>query len=95
MPQEHQIPMYPQKEYIGTPQNQALPMYPTLEIYQIKQPAMPLSPNTKRISAQIIVKYIKTPQNQAIPMYPTLEIYQIKQPALPHNPIRSESPRKS
>ena len=39
--QEYQIPMYLKKEYIGTPQNQAIPMYPSLEIYQIKQPAMP------------------------------------------------------
>ena len=70
-------------------------MYPSLEIYQIKQPAMPLSPNSKRIAAQIIVEYIKTPQNQAIPMCPSLEIYQIKQPALPHTSIWSESPRKS
>ena len=34
MLQEHQIPMYPKKEYIGTPQKQAIPMYLPLEIYQ-------------------------------------------------------------
>ena len=69
-------------------------MYPSLEIYQIKQPAMPLSPNSKRISAQIIVKYIKIPQKQAIPMYPLLqtfqvhEIFQIYQINLLHRSIK-------
>ena len=71
-------------------------MYPPLEIYQFKQPAIPLSPNSKRISARIIAKYIGTPQIQAIPMYLTLkntrnssktsQIHQIKQPALPLSP---------
>ena len=75
IPLKYLIPMYPKKEYIGTPQNQAIPMYPSLEIYQIKQPALPHTSNSKRISAQIIVKYIGTPQKQAIPMYPTLKIY--------------------
>ena len=87
--------MYLKKEYIGTPQKQAIPMYHLLQTYQIKQPALPLSLNSKRIAAQIIVEYIKTPQNQAIPMCPSLEIYQIKQPAMPHTAIWSESPRKS
>ena len=64
--------MYPQKEYIGTPQKQAIPMYLPLQVYQIKQPALPHTSNSKRISAQIIVKHIGTPQNQAIPMYPSL-----------------------
>ena len=56
MSQEHQIPMYPPKEYIGTPKNQAIPMYPALKIYQNKQPALPHTSNSKRISAQIIVR---------------------------------------
>ena len=44
MSQEHQIPMYPPKEYIGTPKNQAIPMYLHLQVYQIKQPALPHNP---------------------------------------------------
>ena len=60
--QEYQIPMYPKKEYIGTLQIMAIPMYHLLQTYQIKQPALPLSLNSKRISARIIVKYIGTPQ---------------------------------
>ena len=62
--------MYPQKEYIGTPKNQAIPMYlnfpnPSkipetpqkhLQIYQKKQPALPHTKSSKRISAQIIVR---------------------------------------
>ena len=56
MPQEHQIPMYPKKEYIGTPQKQTIPMYLPLEIYQIKQPALPLSPDSGHISAQVITE---------------------------------------
>ena len=47
--------MYPQKEYIGTPQKLAIPMY-LPQVYQIKQPALPLTPNSRRISAQIIVR---------------------------------------
>ena len=35
-------------------------------IKQIKQPALPLSPNSKRISAQIKVKYIKIPRKHLI-----------------------------
>ena len=31
-------------------------MYPSLEIYQIKQPALPHTSNSKRIAAQIIVR---------------------------------------
>ena len=31
-------------------------MYHLLQTYKIKQPAMPLSPNSKRTSAQIIVR---------------------------------------
>ena len=54
MHQRYQIPMYPKKEYIGTLQLMAIPMYHLLQTYQIKQPAMPLSPNSKRISAQVI-----------------------------------------
>ena len=68
--QKYQIPMYPQKEYIGTPKNQAIPMYlnfpnPSkipetpqkhLQIYQKKQPALPHTKSSKRISAQIIVR---------------------------------------
>ena len=65
--------MYPKKEYIGTLQLMAIPMYHLLQTYQIKQPALPLSLNSKRISARIIVKYIGTPQKQAISMYPTLK----------------------
>ena len=79
--QEYQIPMYQKKEYIGTPQKQAIPMYLPLQIYQIKQPALPHTSNSKRISAQIIVKHIGIPQNQAIPMYHNFNtslIYQIK-----------------
>ena len=54
---KHQIPMYPKKEYIGTPQKLAIPMYlPPLQVYQIKQPALPLTSNFRRISAQIIVR---------------------------------------
>ena len=54
---KHQIPMYPQKEYIGTPHKLAIPMYlPPLQVYQIKQPALPLTSNLRRISAQIIVR---------------------------------------
>ena len=75
MPPKYQIPMYPKKEYIGTPQEQAIPMYLPIQVYQIKQPALPHTSNSKQISAQIIVKYIGTPQKQAIPMYPTLKIY--------------------
>ena len=59
---KYQIPMYPKKEYIGTPQKQAIPMYLPLQIYQIKQPALPHTSNSKRISAQIIVKYIRLPK---------------------------------
>ena len=68
----------------------------TSQIHQFKQPAIPLSPNSKRISARIIVKYIGTPQKRAIPMYLTLkntpdlskyiQIHQFKQPANPHSP---------
>ena len=47
--------MYPQKEYIGTPQKLAIPMY-LPQVYQIKQPALPLTSNFRRISAQIIVR---------------------------------------
>ena len=47
--------MYPQKEYIGTPQKLAIPMY-LPQVYQIKQPALPLTSNFMRISAQIIVR---------------------------------------
>ena len=54
--QKYQIPMYPKKEYIGTPQNHAIPMYLPLKIYQFKQPALPHTSNSKRISAQIIVR---------------------------------------
>ena len=54
--QKYQIPMYPKKEYIGTSQKQAIPMYPSLEIYQFKQPALPHTKSSKRISAQIIVR---------------------------------------
>ena len=54
--QEYQIPMYPKKEYIGTPQNHAIPMYLPLKTYQIKQPALPHTSNSKQISAQIIVR---------------------------------------
>ena len=53
---KHQIPMYPKKEYIGTPQKLAIPMYLPLQVYQIKQPALPLTSNSRRISAQIIVR---------------------------------------
>ena len=52
---KHQIPMYPKKEYIGTPQKLAIPMY-LPQVYQIKQPALPLTSNLRRISAQIIVR---------------------------------------
>ena len=96
MPQEHQIPMYPKKEYIGTLQLMAIPMYHLLQTYQIKQPALPHTSNSKRISARIIAKYIGTPQKQAILMYLTLkntpdlskyiQIHQIKQPAMPLSP---------
>ena len=34
------------------------------QVYQIKQPALPHTSNSKRISAQIIVKYIGIPQNR-------------------------------
>ena len=56
MLQNHQIPMYPKKEYIGTLQLMAIPMYHLLQTYQIKQPAMPHTSNSKRIAAQIIVR---------------------------------------
>ena len=56
MPQKYQIPMYQKIEYIGTPQNHAIPMYLPLNIYHIKQPALPHTSNSKRISAQIIVR---------------------------------------
>ena len=56
MPPKYQIPMYPKKEYIGTPQEQAIPMYHLLQTYQIKQPALPHTSNSKRIAAQIIVR---------------------------------------
>ena len=36
-------------------------MYPSLEIYQFKQPALPHTPNSKRISAQIIMKIHRNP----------------------------------
>ena len=58
---KYQIPMYPKKEYIGTPQNHAIPMYLPLKIYHIKQPALPHTPNSKRISAQIIMKIHRNP----------------------------------
>ena len=61
--QEYQIPMYPKKEYIGTSQKQAIPMYLPLQVYQIKQPALPHTSNSKQISAQIIVKPIETPKS--------------------------------
>ena len=35
---------------------------PPLQVYQIKQPALPHTSNSKRISAQIIVKPIETPK---------------------------------
>ncbi len=54
--QQYQIPMYLKKEYIGTPQKLAIPMYLPLQVYQIKQPALPLTSNSRRISAQIIVR---------------------------------------
>ena len=54
--QKYQIPMYPEKEYIGTLQLMAIPMYHLLQTYQFKQPALPLSLNSKRIAAQIIVR---------------------------------------
>ena len=60
--QKYQIPMYPKKEYIGTLQLMAIPMYHLLQTYQIKQPALPHTSNSKRISAQIIVKPIETPK---------------------------------
>ena len=53
--------MYPKKEYIGTPQEQAIPMYHLLQTYQIKQPALPHTSNSKRISAQIIMKIHRNP----------------------------------
>ena len=59
--QNHQIPMYLKKEYIGTPQNHAIPMYLPLKIYHIKQPALPHTSNSKRISAQIIMKTHRNP----------------------------------
>ena len=65
--------MYQKEEYIGTLQLMAIPMYHLLQTYQIKQPALPYTSNSKRIAAQIIVKYIGTPQKQAIPMYPPLK----------------------
>ena len=48
--------MYLKKEYIGTLQLMAIPMYHLLQTYQIKQPAMPHTSNSKRIAAQIIVR---------------------------------------
>ena len=48
--------MYPKKEYIGTLQLMAIPMYHLLQTYQIKQPALPHTSNSKRISAQIMVR---------------------------------------
>ena len=48
--------MYPKKEYIGTLQLMAIPMYHLLQTYQIKQPALPYTSNSKRIAAQIIVR---------------------------------------
>ncbi len=53
--QKYQIPMYPKKEYIGTLQLMAIPMYHLLKTYQIKQPALPHTSNSKQIAAQIIV----------------------------------------
>ena len=54
--QEYQIPMYQKEEYIGTLQLMAIPMYHLLQTYQIKQPALPYTSNSKRIAAQIIVR---------------------------------------
>ena len=56
MPPKYQIPMYPKKEYIGTLQLMAIPMYHLLQTYQIKQPTLPHTSNSKRIAAQIIVR---------------------------------------
>ena len=56
MPPKYQIPMYPKKEYIGTPQEQAIPMYLPIQVYQIKQPALQHNLNSKLIAAQIIVR---------------------------------------
>ena len=56
------FPMYVHKtihsRYIGIQQEYQIPMYHLLQTYQIKQPAMPHTSNSKRIAARIIVKYI-------------------------------------